>query len=266
MTGRAPAGTLLVLCLAAGCPPPEPSPTPEPAPRESGVDVVAAALPLFRADPGPETTADPRIAAAKRAAAEGRVEEALAELGELADDDPTAEAAFLVGWLHYQADRYELALPWIARAVEAGPTFPKARQVFFLYGRCLQESGDLAGARAAYGADSELFPDEADGLYRLALLDLEEGDLEACERRARTALERFERPRDLAKTHALLADVHLARDDLQGARDALEACVGAFPHYEAFYKLSRACVRLGDDEAAERYLALHREWRARAGR
>ena len=135
-----------------------------------------------------------------------------------------------------------------------------------LYGRCLQETGDLAGARAAYEADVALFPEGADGRFRLAQLDFEAGELDRCEEQARARLERFARSQDVAKTHARLADVHLARDEPEAARVALETCVGVFPHYESLYTLSRVCARLGDDEAAARYLREHQVWRARAGR
>ena len=106
----------------------------------------------------------------------------------------------------------------------AGPLYRRARQVFYLFGRSLQETGDLAGARAAYAADASLFPDQADGLYRLALLDLEEGALLTCVQRASACLERFTKPRDLAKTHALMGDVAAAMgedlDDAEGEGEA----------------------------------------------
>jgi len=244
------------------------SPTADPAAESTAADAAArvqAALPRFR-DATPPTKSAPAMAEPRKLAGAGRSDEAIRLLEALAPRDSTGEAAFLLGSLHCGRERHALALPWLERALEHGPTFPKARQLFYLYGRCLQETGDLAGARAAYEADASLFPDQADGLHRLALLDLEEGDLDRCETRARAALERFERPRDLAKTHALLADVHLARGDRAAARAALERCVQAFPHYEALYKLSRVCAQLGDEPAAAHYLEEHRRWRARAGR
>jgi len=236
------------------------------APAGGAAARVRAALPAYEASAGPERSADRRFDQVRELLRAGRADEARARLEALAADDPSHEAEFLLGYLHHQAERHALALPHFERALAGGPTFPKARQVFFLYGRSLQETGDLVGARAAYEADSRLFPDEADGLYRLALLDLEQGDLPSAESRARACLERFQRPRDRAKAHALLADVHLAREDLPAARAELERCVATFPHYEAFYKLSRVCDRLGEREAAERYLAEHRAWREKAGR
>ena len=50
------------------------------------------------------------------------------------------------------------------------------------------------------------------------------------------------------------------------AREALETCVQLFPHYEAYYRLSQLCRLTGDEDAADRYLALHHRGRAQAGR
>jgi len=196
----------------------------------------------------------------------GRLDEARGQLEAAVADEATGEAAFLLGWIANKGERHAIAARWFGEALDHGPRFPKASHTFYLYGRCLQEVGDLDGARAAYEADVALFPDGADGRFRLAQLDFEAGQLDRCEANARACLGRFARPQDVAKTHALLADVHLARGDPEAARAALEACVGIFPHYEALYTLSRVCARLGDDAAAARYLEEHRVWRARAGR
>lgn len=259
-SARTVAWALCLPQLLGGCGDRRPPTADAPTPAER----VRAALPSFQATTPPADSAEPRVAQVRKLLQAQRWEEARSALEVLVPADPSNEAAFLLGWLHHERERYPLALPWLARALEGGPTYPKARQVFFLYGRCLQETGELAGARAAYEADQLLFPDGGDGLFRLALLDFEEGRLEDSERRLGGALERFERPRDRAKVHAHLADVHLTRGELDAARSALELCVALFPHYEAFYKLSRLCTRLGDDAAAARFLDLHRQWRARA--
>lgn len=229
------------------------------------VESVTGALPRYLGAPEGAESAPP-LAEARALLGAGRLDDARERLEALVEDDASGEAAFLLGWLHLRADRFAAARPHLARALELGPGFPKAKQVFYMYGRALQETGELEAARAAYEADGRLFPEGADGLHRLALLDLEEGALERCEERARKCLERFERPRDVAKARVLLAEVHLARGELEEARAELERAVSAFPHYEAFYKLSRLCARLGDEEAAERYLAEHERWRAEAGR
>ncbi len=244
--------------------------TPNPAPVvqtvvRNSVARIHAALPKYRGVPFPTDTS-PALAGPRKSIQDGHADKALSELEALAPKDTTGEAAFLMGWLHHEKQRFALALPYFEAALESGPRYRNAHYAFFYYGRCLQETGDLTGARAAYEASNELLPDQAAGIFRLALLDMEAGDLELCESRARAALELFERPRDVAKTHALLADIHLARDEPELARDALVLCVETFPHYEVFYRLSRLSARLGEDEDAARYLEQHRIWRARAGR
>ncbi len=196
----------------------------------------------------------------------GQTERALTALEPLSKSDASGEAAFLAGWTLYRAQRYALALPHLMRAVERGPGYPQAELTFFLAGRCLQERGKLEAARAALEADIDLRPKEGGGHFWLAQVLLETGQTEICETHARKALQLYSRPQDRAKVHALLADVHLAKGSPGSARQALERCVEIYPHYEVFYRLSQLCRSAGDTEAAERYLALHNEWRTKAGR
>lgn len=261
------ATALLLLGLLSSCdqgapiPPPDPQ-APSIAPEIARID---AALPAYIAAIGTQPNA-PGHKDIRNWIASGQNERAIDFLSALLSQADDGEAAFLMGWTLYGQTRYAQALPHLRAAISAGPGYPQAERAFFLLGRCLQERGDLGGARAAYAADVRLIPDQGQGHFRLAQLELEAGEFGACESRARLALERFSRPRDKAKTHALLADVAEARDDLQAARAELERCVQLFPHYEAFYKLSRVCDHLGDHAAADRYLQEHQLWRTRAGR
>ena len=245
---------LCVVLLVAGC-----------SPASDTIRArMQAALPLFEAQSPPDASTDARAKEVRQQLAQAQWDAAQATLESWWGQDSDGEAAFLLGWLHHQQKRYALALPWVERALDAGPTYPKAGQVFFLLGRCLQETGDLQGAREAYTADGVLFPDGGDSPFRLALLDFEEGRLDDCEGRLTAALERFSAPRDKAKVLAHRADLHLARDDPAAARLSLEQCVSLFPHYEAFYKLSQICARLGDEAAASAARELHLLWRERA--
>lgn len=228
--------------------------------------LVEQKLPGYRESAGPERSTDSRMDGIRVLLRESKNAEAISRLEAMEQDDPTGEASFLLGYLHANSERWALARPHLQAALSAGPLYPRARQVFYLFGRSLQETGDLAGARAAYAADASLFPDQADGLYRLALLDLEEGALLTCVQRASACLERFTKPRDLAKTHALMGDVAAAMGEDLEARRAYERCVELFPHYEVFYKLAQLCRRMGDEEAAVRNLELHAQWKRQAGR
>ncbi len=230
---------------------------------DGSIQRLDAALPRFQSEDPPAKSVDERAAAIRLLLGQARWKSAQAELERWWQSEAAGEAAFLLGWMHHKQGHFALALPWLERALAAGPTYPKARQVFFLFGRCLQESGHLKEARRAYEADGLLYPEGGDSPFRLALLDFEEGQLVSCEARLITALERFDTPREKAKVLAHLADLHLARDELGPARARLEECVKLYPHYEAFYKLSKVCARLGDEAAAQAALEQHRYWRER---
>lgn len=226
-------------------------------------ETIRAAAPAFRDSGAPR---EPGHGPIRGWIQGGQTERALTALEPLSKSDASGEAAFLAGWTLFRAQRYALALPHLMRAVERGPAYPQAEFVFYLAGRCLQERGQLAAARAALEADINLRPKEGAGHFWLAQVLIETGDTGTCETHARAALQLYTRPQDLAKVHALLADIHLANDEPGPARQALERCVEIYPHYEAFYRLAQLCRGEGDVEAAERYLALHNEWRAKAGR
>ena len=261
---------LLLLALCPSCDETAPAlaPVPEQPAIPPEVAQIQAALPDYVAALVQQPSA-PRHKQIRNLIAAGQAEQAeqaIDALVALLAKGPDGEASFLMGWTLFGQTRYAQALPHLQACVRAGPGYPQAERAFFLLGRCFQERGDLQAARAAFEADIRLLPDQGQGHFRLAQLELESGDLKACERRARAALERFTRLRDKAKTHALLANVFEARGDLPRARTELERCVELFPHYEALYKLSRICERLGDQAAAERYLEEHQLWRTRAGR
>ena len=249
----------LAVLLATACQPAtSPAETPDPV-----LLTLQEARTSFQSAEVPARSEDPRAAQSLQALQAGQFEQARQSLEAWAQQTSSGEPAFLLGWLHHKDGRFQLALPWLAQALAAGPTYPRADQIFFLYGRCLQESGHLAGARAAYLIDQELFPAGGDAPFRLALMEFEAGQLDECERLLTLALKRFDTPRDQAKAHARLADVHCARGDWELGRQSLESCVALFPHYEAFYKLARIYERQGDTEAAQANHALHREWRER---
>lgn len=65
---------------------------------------------------------------------------------------------------------------------------------------------------------------------------------------------------DVARYEARLADVYLRRDDLPGAREALERSVDLWPdHFEPWHKLALTLRRLGDSAGADRAQAKYAE-------
>lgn len=255
-----PAAVLLLASLAGSCGQEDTGPAGDPL-----TSAIAQAEARYAAAPSTKKHAA-SVIAARDAMARRDFPEAIRLLSSLAPGEVTGEAWFLLGTSHAQLKQDALAVAAFEEALAAGPGFPRDRQLFYLLGRSLQELGRLAPARAAYGVDSRLMPEQGDAHFRLALLDFELGELDASMDHARLALERFERPQDLAKVHAHLADLALAEGEHERARRELEKSVQLFPHYEALYELSRLCARAGDDEAAAAYLQAHQELRRRAGR
>jgi tetratricopeptide (TPR) repeat protein len=81
---------------------------------------------------------------------------AAAAFGKAARLDPKdAESAYNAGSAYYQQRKYAEALPWAREAVRRGARFAHAHAML---GLCLQQTGDVAGARAVFEAARGLDP------------------------------------------------------------------------------------------------------------
>jgi tetratricopeptide (TPR) repeat protein len=136
------------------------------------------------------------------------------------------------------------------------------------FGECLFMLGDLAGARREYEAFRDADPDEPESNASIGLVDLEEARLDDAESRFRHALDLYDAMREAnprlhaaraasrARCHARLADVHLARDEYEAARDELIASTTIEPrNISAFFTLNLVYRRLGQTALAEDALA-----------
>jgi tetratricopeptide (TPR) repeat protein len=172
----------------------------------------------------------------------------------------------MLGLIQHEQQRYELAKPHFARSIELDPTYPA---VYHFQGYCLSNLGELEAARSSFEKHLEFAPDEADTHFGIGLIDLEEDRVEDAERRFRRAIDLNEQARqrdpanrgavrDLAKSRARLADVHLRRAELLQAKHELTLAVSLWPdHYEAWHKLHDVLVRLNEPQAAEDALRMH---------
>lgn len=164
-----------------------------------------------------------------------------------------ARAHFLLALTYHEEQRYELARPLFARAVQLDAA---EHSVLPFYGWCLYYLGDLEAARRQFEAYLQVKPDFADGHYALALIDFDRDDLEAASRRLATTINLASsaaEPRTEGKARARLADVHIRRGELEQARTELQRAVELrLDAYEAYFKLSRVLERLGDHEGAQR--------------
>lgn len=224
--------------------------------KPTGAAVSAARQKL---DPGLQP-AYRAIGAHDGALARAEVERYLAAAGKTAR---RGQAEFLVGLSYHDAELYEIAEPHFARARELEPDY---LATYYYDGFSLWKLGRIAEARAAFESYLAAEPDKPDALFGLALVELEEDQVDQAERLLQRAIAGTE-PRlrsandqdarsDLSRYFARLSDVHLRRDELEDARAALERSVELWPdHYEAWHKLHRVLTRLGDAPGAARALA-----------
>jgi Tfp pilus assembly protein PilF len=173
-----------------------------------------------------------------------------------------ARAHFLLALTYHEEQRYSMARPLFARALELDP---QERAILPFYGWCLYYLGEAEASRKQFAAYLETNADHADAHYAIGLIDYDQDDLDSALARFRTTIRLAARdPRTEGKARARLADVHVRRGELAQARTELERAVELRPDaYEAFFKLSRVLERLGDHEGAERARRTHDEIRER---
>ena len=164
-----------------------------------------------------------------------------------------ARALFLFGLSYHRERRYAASTEWLARAVDAKPTYPPAAH--FL-GWSNYYLGDSTAATEAFRRHLQLTPDEGDTFYGLGLLALDAGELEEARDRFNRAIElQQEQPNRIAgvsKAMVRLAEIDTLLGDRRAARAQLEAAVAVDPdRHEGWHRLARCCRRLGDHDAAD---------------
>ncbi len=242
-------------------------PTDSPAAPATGVGTVAfvnSARDRIRdaIAAGKNERLDPRLNEAEKLLATQRWRVARDLLEKIRADDPTLlQPVFYVALTHHKERRYAEALPLYEQVLAARPAFPNAYQVLYFYGWALFYLGRIDVARAAFAATLELNPAKYDANYGLAQCDAEDGRVDDAMRRlgeviaaATDAGRAGDRgaTQDIAKSHARLADLLEAKDDLASARSHYQQCVQLDPTaYEAWFRLSKVLDRLGDSRAAD---------------
>lgn len=175
-----------------------------------------------------------------------------------------ARAHFLLALTYHEEQRYEMARPLFARALELDP---QERAILPFYGWCLYYLGDAEASRRQFTAYLGTDADYADAHYALGLIDYDRDELDSAVQHFNTTIRLAaasgDRPTE-GKARARLADVHIRRGQLPQARAELERAVLLRPDaYEAFFKLSRVLERLGDHPGAQRALEAHEAARER---
>jgi tetratricopeptide (TPR) repeat protein len=171
------------------------------------------------------------------------------------------KATFLFGLSYHREQKYGQAIPYFDQAIKFDPKYApthhfRAWSLYYL--------GELEESRAAFEAFLKFKPDEPDSLFGLGLIDLDEDRLDEAALRFQRSIEilnaekRNPDLKALSKAHARLGEVYERQENLQQAKTELTIATDQFPdHYEAYYKLYRVLVRLGEREQAERIHKLY---------
>jgi tetratricopeptide (TPR) repeat protein len=163
----------------------------------------------------------------------------------------SAEAHLLLGAQYMRRDDWRKALPELQRAIEMNPGLPGAHS---LLGMALTSSGDRPAAMAAFRRELQQNPNDFDANLRLGLLLRDENQVDA-------AADYIERAARLRPDHPDvlygLARIHLARDNPQEARKALESLTAAVPDFEGGHVLlATVYYRLQMKEAGDHERAI----------
>ena len=174
-----------------------------------------------------------------------------------------ARAEFMVALSYHKAKQYADARPHFDKASQ-GPDFQGKPALPYFQGWCYFWLGELDAAEASFQAHLA-HTNEADSHFGLGVIALDRGDNPAAKVALQSALELFEAKlasgdqgakRDLAKTHARLADVDLENEDLQLAKQHLQLAVELDSERSAvWYKLYQIYLEEGEGASAAAALA-----------
>jgi tetratricopeptide (TPR) repeat protein len=177
------------------------------------------------------------------------------------------QAEFILGLSYHRQRLYEAAHGHFVRALDLEPDYFTAH---FFHGFTLLNLGRLDDARKELEAYLARGPEDAEAVFGLGLVALEQDRADDAERSILRAIALVEpqggaapspaASEDLARYYARLGDVHLRRGELAKARADLERSVELWPaHFEPWHKLAGVLRRLGDTAGADRAQARSEE-------
>lgn len=245
-----------------------------PAPPAPAVEPVDPRIAIYAAFPRPlkGDPVDDRLPVVRRMLAGQRFDQAeLATRAVLQSHPRSAEAQFLLALSIHKQKRYAEARTHFEKTIALRQGFTQSDHLFHFLGWCLYYDGDLPGARIAFEEHLRRVPAEADTIFGLGVVSIEEDRIDDAERLFRRAIELQKNDprlaRDTAKARVRLADIHVRRDLFDEAAAELEAALALWPdHYEAWLKLARVYARLGRDADAETARTRSDEAMKRVGR
>ncbi|MFT5081711.1 MAG: tetratricopeptide (TPR) repeat protein [Gammaproteobacteria bacterium] len=179
------------------------------------------------------------------------------------EPETRARAEFMVALSFHKAKQYADARPHFDQA-SRGPDFQGKQALPYFQGWCYFWLGELDAAEASFQLHLT-HSAEGDSHFGLGVIALDRGDAVAAKVELQKALELFEAKvasgdlgakRDLAKTHARLADVYLDSDDFTQAKSHLLLAVQLDSDRSAvWYKLYQVHLELGEATPAANALA-----------
>jgi tetratricopeptide (TPR) repeat protein len=274
--------------LASGCDRGDPG-RPERATESPGAALVKRSLAKFRSGArAPREANDPRL---QRIVLRIKVDDiagAIQECDAILGQEPgNVHARYFKAFSNHRSKLYAAARPDFESVLAAGPAFPKAEGAFLYYAWCCYYLGDLDTAAAAFDAVAELRVDPGDAKYGLALIALENGELERAEVLLRESWTSFEGVlaekgsratdsdrKNVAKAKVRLGAVLLQRSEIEPetattrlaeARGLVEDAVRIVSKIEeAWFTLSRIYARLGEKELEQHALETMKKGRESA--
>ncbi|HMN95781.1 MAG TPA: tetratricopeptide repeat protein [Phycisphaerales bacterium] len=264
--------------VAAEVPPDASAATDEPVPIVGSIDsgdrsAAFAETPRPPEPRGSFRPADPRIDIARRMIQTQEFAVAEVALRTVLREMPgTAQAEFLLGVAIQKQKRYGEARTHFERAITLKQSYPEVDHAFHFLGWAEYYLGDMTASRQAFEEHLRRVPDEADSVFGLGLVALEEDRTDDAEalflRNLDMLLKRGVVPRvDVAKARARLGDVYLRLDRDADAERELISAVRFYPDaYEAWAKLARIYDRAGRTDDAAEARSKEREALRRLGR
>jgi len=133
---------------------------------------------------------------------------------------------------------------------------PESTNLHFAYGRMLLDGEDLAGARAQFAMVVKLEPDNAEGLYSLALLELETGQYKAGEKHLKQLIELDE---GVQNAYYYLGYAKLKQGDDATALDWYSKVESGDYWSQAQLRIAEILVRQGNVQAMQNHMRLLRQ-------
>jgi tetratricopeptide (TPR) repeat protein len=194
------------------------------------------------------------MALSRVAVAAEQLDQALEAVDKALAVSPDLQSAILVkAQILVRMERKAEATQLLADAVDK---YPENTHLHFAYGRMLLDGEDLEGARSQFAMVVKLEPDNPDGLYSLALLELETGQYKAGENHLKQLIELDE---GVQNAYYYLGYAALKQGDDAAALGWYKKVESGDYWSQAQLRVAEILVRQGNVEAMQNHMRLLRQ-------